>query len=60
MSTLVNGAGITRSTAACDIQAAVVLEARGQDGSRLVSNHDFAGIPVAYGAQFIEGELAPT
>ncbi len=60
MSTPVKDAGMTPSATACDKQAVVVLKARRQDGSWFVLNHNFAGIPVEYGAQFIEGELAPT
>jgi protoporphyrinogen oxidase len=64
MSTLVIGAGMAGLTAAHDLQVAgesvVVLEARNRIGGRLYTNHDFAGIPVEFGAEFIHGDLAPT
>lgn len=64
MSTLVIGAGIAGLTAAYELQAAdesvIVLEARERIGGRLHTNHDFAGVPVEFGAEFIHGDLAPT
>ena len=64
MSTLVIGAGMAGLTAAHDLkgagESAIVLEARARIGGRLYTNHDFAGIPVEYGAEFIHGDLAPT
>ena len=64
MSTLVIGAGMAGLTAAHDLKVAgesvVVLEARNRIGGRLYTNHDFAGIPVEFGAEFIHGDLAPT
>lgn len=64
MSTIVIGASTVGLTAAHDIRAAgksvIVREARNRMDDGLYTNPDFAGIPVALGAEFIFGDLAPT
>jgi monoamine oxidase len=64
MSTLIIGAGMAGLAAARDLhdagQTVTVLEARERIGGRVYTNHDFAAIPVEFGAEFIHGDLAPT
>ncbi len=64
MATLVIGAGFAGLKAAQDLQQAgetvTVLEARDRIGGRVYTNHDFASIPVEFGAEFIHGDEAPT
>lgn len=64
MSILVIGAGMAGLTVARDLhdagQTVTVLEARERIGGRVYTDHDFASIPVEFGAEFIHGDLAPT
>ena len=64
MKVLVLGAGMAGLAAARALQDAgqhvSVLEAKHRLGGRTYTNHDFAGIPVEFGAEFIHGEHAAT
>ncbi len=64
MNVLVLGAGMAGLAAARSLQDAgqqvSVLEAKYRLGGRIYTNHDFAGIPVEFGAEFIHGERAAT
>ena len=59
MKVLVIGAGIAGLSAAWHLREAginaTVLEARDRLGGRVWTNHDFAGIPVEFGAELIHG-----
>ena len=62
MKVLVIGAGIAGLSAAWHLREAsfdaTVLEARDHIGGRVWTNHDFAGIPVEFGAELIHGRSA--
>src|SRR5680860_1323893 len=64
MSTIVIGAGISGLSAAYHLQQAgeevTVLEARNRIGGRCWTNHDFADIPVEFGAELIHGSKVST
>lgn len=64
MDVLVLGAGVAGLAAARALEDAgqrvSVLEAKPRLGGRVYTNHDFAGVPVEFGAEFIHGERAAT
>ena len=64
MKVLVVGAGIAGLAAAKSLQEAgqqvSVVEAKPRLGGRTHTNHDFADVPVEFGAEFIHGERAAT
>lgn len=64
MSVLIIGAGMAGLAAARELhdvgKTVTVLEARDRTGGRVYTNHQFAGIPVEFGAEFVHGDVAPT
>ena len=64
MNVLVLGAGMAGLAAARALQDAgqqvCVLEAKHRLGGRVYTNHDFAEVPVEFGAEFVHGEGAAT
>lgn len=61
---IVIGAGTAGLTAARELArrglSTIILEARDRIGGRVWTNHDFAGIPVEFGGEWIHGDHAPT
>ncbi len=64
MVTLIIGAGIAGLSAGYHLTQAghevVILEARNRIGGRVWTNHDFADIPIEFGAELIHGETVNT
>jgi len=64
MTTIIIGAGIAGLSAGYHLTQAghevIILEARDRIGGRVWTNHDFAGIPIEFGAELIHGNTVNT